>query len=256
MIFDTHAHYDDDAFDDDREQLLERMQNRGVEYIVNIGANIATSKNTLGLVRRFPYVYGAIGVHPDEVSDLTEEDYSWLERSAYKPKIVAIGECGLDYHWNENKEQQIKAFERQMDIARKVNLPLVIHSRDAAQDTYEIMKSNNAGDMGGIIHCFSYSKEMASKFLDMGFYIGIGGVVTFKNAKKLQEVVEYMPMDRMVLETDCPYLAPEPNRGKRNDSFQLPYVVNKISEIKGIAPADVISITSKNAKNVYGIGIQ
>ena len=254
MIFDTHAHYDDEAVDDDREQLLERMQNRGVEYIVNVGANIASSKSTIGLVRRFPYVYGAIGVHPDEVSELTEEDYQWLEQNAYKPKIVAIGEIGLDYHWNENKDVQIAAFERQMDIARKVNLPIIIHSRDAAQDTYETMKANNAGDLGGIVHCFSYAKEMAQKFLDMGFYLGIGGVVTFKNAKKLQEVVDYMPMDRMVLETDCPYLAPEPNRGKRNDSFNIPYIVNKVAEIKGISPAEVIKITSENAKDIYGVG--
>lgn len=254
MIFDTHAHYDDEAFDDDREQLLERMQNRGVEYIVNVGASIASCKSTIGLIRRFPYVYGALGVHPDEVAELTEEDYKWLEKSIYKPKIVAVGEIGLDYHWNDNKDVQIKAFERQMDIAREAELPIIIHSRDAAEDTYEVMKANNAGQLGGVVHCFSYTKEMAQKFMDMGFYLGIGGVVTFKNAKKLKEVVEYMPMDKMLLETDCPYMAPEPNRGKRNDSFYLPYVVNAISEIKGITPSQVIDITTENAKNLYGIG--
>ena len=254
MIFETHAHYDDEAFDDDREKVLERMQNRGVEYIVNVGASMSSCKSTIGLVRRFPYVYGALGVHPDEVSELTEEDYQWLKKSIYKPKIVAVGEIGLDYHWNDNKEQQIEWFEKQMDIAREAELPIIIHSRDAANDTYEVMKANKADEIGGVIHCFSYTKEMAEKFLDMGFYLGIGGVVTFKNAKKLGEVVEYMPMDRMVIETDCPYLTPEPNRGKRNDSFNLPYVVNKIAEIKNISPAEVIDITSNNAKDLYGIG--
>ena len=253
MIFDTHAHYDDEAFDDDREQLLERMRNRGVEYIVNVGASMALCKSTIGLIRRFPYVYGALGVHPDEVAELTDDDYNWLAKSVYKPKIVAVGEIGLDYHWNDNSEQQIAAFERQMDIAREAELPIIIHSRDAAKDTYDVMKSNKADEIGGVIHCFSYTKEMAKQFLDMGFYLGIGGVVTFNNAKKLQEVVEYMPMDRMVIETDCPYLAPVPNRGKRNDSFNLPYVVSKIAEIKGISSDEVIDITSENAKKLYGI---
>lgn len=256
MIFDTHAHYDDAAFDDDREQLLERMRNRGVEYIVNVGASMASSKSTIGLIRRFPYVYGALGVHPDEVAELTEEDYKWLEKNIYKPKIVAVGEIGLDYHWNDNKEQQIEAFARQMDIAREAKLPIIVHSRDAAQDTFDTMKSNNAQDIGGIIHCFSYTKEMAEKFLDMGFYLGVGGVVTFDNAKKLREVVEYMPMDRLVIETDCPYLTPVPNRGKRNDSFNLPYVVSKIAEIKGISSDEVIDITTANAKLIYGIGMK
>jgi TatD DNase family protein len=253
MIFDTHAHYDDEAFDDDREQLLERMRNRGIEYIVNVGSSMQSCKSTIGLTRRFPYVYGALGVHPDEIAELAEDDYKWLEKNIYKPKIVAVGEIGLDYHWNDNKEQQIAAFERQMDIARTANLPIIIHSRDAAQDTYEVMKSDKADEIGGVVHCFSYTKEMAEKFMDMGFYLGIGGVITFANARKLTEVVEYMPMDKMVLETDCPYLSPVPNRGKRNDSFNLPYVVSKIAEIKNISTDQVIEITSENAKKLYGI---
>lgn len=253
MIFDTHAHYDDEAFDSDREQLLERMRNRGVEYIVNVAASMTSCKSTIGLTRRFPYVYGALGVHPDGVSELTEEDYKWLEKNIYKPKIVAVGEIGLDYHWNDNKEQQMNAFERQMDIARQAELPIIIHSRDAAQDTYEVMKANKADEIGGVVHCFSYTKEMAKQFMEMGFYLGIGGVITFSNAKKLREVVEYMPMDKMVIETDCPYLAPVPNRGKRNNSFNLPYVVSKIAEIKGISSDEVIDITSENAKKLYGI---
>ncbi len=254
MIFDTHAHYDDEAFDEDREKLLERMRNRGVEYIVNVGASMNSCKSTIGLTRRFPYVYGALGIHPNDISNLTEEDYEWLEKSIYKPKIVAVGEIGLDYHWSDNRKAQIAAFERQLKIADEAKLPVIIHSRDAAQDTYEVMKANDAEKLGGVIHCFSYPKEMAQKFMDMGFYLGIGGAVTFKNARKICEVVEYMPMEKMLLETDCPYMTPEPNRGKRNDSFNLPYVVNKIAQIKGLSPAEVIDITCENAKDLYGIG--
>ena len=251
MIFDTHAHYDDEAFDDDREKLLERMQNRGVEYIVNVGASMSSCKSTIGLVRRFPYVYGALGVHPDEVSELTEEDYQWLKKSIYKPKIVAVGEIGLDYHWNDNKEQQIEWFEKQMDIAREAELPIIIHSRDAAKDTLDTMKRLHAGDIGGAVHCFSYGKEMAREYLDMGLSLGIGGVLTFKNARKLVEVVEYAPLESLLLETDSPYLAPVPNRGKRNSSLNIPYVVEKIAEIKGVSREEVEEITWKNSFRVF-----
>ena len=230
------------------------MQNRGVEYIVNVGATADSCKITLGLTRRYPYVYGALGIHPSEVSETKEEDFEWLKRNIYKPKIVAVGEIGLDYHWNDNKEEQKEWFEKQMDLAREARLPIIIHSRDAAQDTYDIMKANKAEEIGGVVHCFSYGKEMAEKFMDMGFYLGIGGVVTFANAKKLKEVVEYMPMDKMVIETDAPYLTPVPNRGKRNDSFNLPYVVNEIAKIKNISSTEVIRITSNNAKELYSIG--
>lgn len=254
MIFDTHAHYDDEAFDDDREQLLERMQNRGVEYIVNVGASPASCKSTLGLVRRFPYVYGALGFHPNEVAELKDEDFAWLQKSIYKPKIVAVGEIGLDYYWGDNRKQQIEWFEKQMELAREGNFPIIIHSREAAKDTIDVMKANKAEEIGGVVHCFSYGKEVAKEILDMGFYLGIGGVVTFANAKKLKEVVEFMPMDQMVIETDCPYMAPVPNRGKRNDSFNLPYVVNEIAKIKGLLPSQIIDITTENAKSLYGIG--
>lgn len=255
MIFDTHAHYDDEAFDQDRETLLDSMKNRGVEYIVNIGADIASSKLTVGLLRRFPNVYGAIGVHPDSVGEITEEDFEWLKHAIYKPKIVAVGEIGLDYHWSDAKELQKEWFIRQMELARAAGLPIVVHSRDAAADTLDVIRANKADEIGGIIHCFSYGKEMAKEYLDMGFYLGIGGVVTFKNAKKLKEVVEYAPIEQLVLETDCPYLAPEPNRGKRNSSLYLPYVVNEIAAIKKMSPNDVIDITCENAKKVYGIAV-
>ena len=255
MIFDTHAHYDDKQFDQDREELLASMKDNGIGTIVDVGSNMETSTWIVEAVTRYPMMYGAVGVHPSDTAELKESDIDTLKKYAAMDRILAIGEIGLDYYWDEPERSiQKKWFEAQIELARDVKLPIIIHSRDAAKDTYDIMKALHAEEIGGVVHCFSYSKEMARQFLDMGFYLGIGGVVTFKNAKKLGEVVEYMPMDRMVIETDCPYLTPEPNRGKRNDSFNLPYVVNKIAEIKNISPAEVIDITSNNAKDLYGIG--
>ena len=255
MIFDTHAHYDDKQFDQDREELLASMKDNGIGTIVDVGSNMETSTWIVEAVTRYPMMYGAVGVHPSDTAELKESDIDTLKKYAAMDRILAIGEIGLDYYWDEPERSiQKKWFEAQIELARDVKLPIIIHSRDAAKDTYDIMKALHAEEIGGVVHCFSYSKEMARQFLDMGFYLGIGGVVTFKNAKKLWEVVEYMPMDRMVIETDCPYLTPEPNRGKRNDSFNLPYVVNKIAEIKNISPAEVIDITSNNAKDLFGIG--
>lgn len=252
MIFDTHAHYDDEQFDEDRDELLASMQACGVEAVTNIGASLATSQNTIELTKKYPFVYGAIGVHPNEVEDLNEDGIAWLKENSGLPKIVAVGEIGLDYYWDEpGREVQKKWFLRQLELAREVKLPVVIHSRDAAKDTLDIMKSFHAENLGGVIHCFSYTKEMAREYLNMGFYLGIGGVVTFKNAKKLKEVVEYMPMEQMVLETDCPYLSPVPNRGKRNSSLNLPYVVEEVARLKGISADEVIEITNRNAKTMY-----
>lgn len=252
MIFDTHAHYDDEQFDEDRDELLASMQACGVEAVTNIGASLATSQNTIELTKKYPFVYGAIGVHPNEVDELNEDGIAWLKENSALPKIVAVGEIGLDYYWDEpGREVQKKWFLRQLELAREVKLPVVIHSRDAAKDTLDIMKSFHAESLGGVIHCFSYTKEMAREYLNMGFYLGIGGVVTFKNAKKLKEVVEYMPMEQMVLETDCPYLSPVPNRGKRNSSLNLPYVVEEVARLKGISADEVIRITNRNAKTMY-----
>ena len=252
MIFDTHAHYDDEQFDEDRDELLASMQACGVEAVTNIGASLATSQNTIELTKKYPFVYGAIGVHPNEVEDLNEDGIAWLKENSALPKIVAVGEIGLDYYWDEpGREVQKKWFLRQLELAREVKLPVVIHSRDAAKDTLDIMKSFHAENLGGVIHCFSYTKEMAREYLNMGFFLGIGGVVTFKNAKKLKEVVEYMPMEQMVLETDCPYLSTVPNRGKRNSSLNLPYVVEEVARLKGISVDEVIEITNRNAKTMY-----
>lgn len=254
MIFDTHAHYDDEAFDADRDELLSDLPQQGIEAVVNIGASIQTTKNTLKLIRKYKHIYGAVGVHPSETGELNEHLFEWLKHVATEDKVVAIGEIGLDYHWDEPDPQLQKHwFVRQMQAARELGLPIVVHSRDAAQDTLDLMKAEQAQQIGGVIHCFSYGKEMAREYLNMGFYLGIGGVVTFTNAKKLKEVVTYMPMDRLVLETDCPYLSPVPNRGKRNSSLNLPYVADAVASLKGITPTEVIQISRENAYRLYRI---
>ena len=252
MIFDTHAHYDDEAFQEDRDELLNSLSTHGIEAVVNVGASIQTTKNTLELMKKYPFVYGAVGVHPSETEELNDNLIDWLKHVSGEKKVVAIGEIGLDYYWKEpDPEIQKHWFVRQLQLAREVKLPVIIHSRDAAQDTLDIMKAEKAGEIGGVIHCFSYGTEMAREYLNMGFHLGIGGVVTFNNGRKLKEVVEYMPLDRIVLETDCPYLSPVPNRGKRNSSLNLPYVAEAISQIKGISPEEVIAITNQNARNLY-----
>lgn len=252
MIFDTHAHYDDKQFDQDREELLASMKDNGIGTIVDVGSNMETSAWIVDAVKRYPMMYGAVGVHPSDTADLTDSDIDTLKEYAGKDKILAIGEIGLDYYWDEPERAiQKKWFEAQIELAREVKLPIIIHSRDAAKDTYDIMKALHAEDIGGVVHCFSYSKEMARQFLDMGFYIGIGGVVTFKNAKTLKEVAAYAPLDRIVLETDCPYLSPEPNRGKRNSSLNLNYVAEELSQIQGIDKEELIAVTEENARKLY-----
>lgn len=253
-IFDTHAHYDDEAFDEDRESLIGSLREKGIGNVCNIGASMESCRTTLALAEKYPFFYGALGVHPNETKDLTEEDMDWLRKASGSEKIVAIGEIGLDYYWDEpDRETQKKWFVRQLSIAKDTGLPVVIHSRDAAKDTMDIIKAEHKGTTGGVIHCFSYGVEMAREYLNMGYYIGIGGVLTFKNAKKLIEVAEYAPLDRIVLETDCPYLAPVPNRGKRNFSGNLPYVVEKLAEIKGVSAEEIIRETTKNAREMYRI---
>lgn len=252
MIFDTHAHYDDDAFDEDREELLASLPGQGICRVVNVGSSLASCRQTLALVREYDFIYGAIGVHPSETAELTEESFEWLEKAVQEPKIVAVGEIGLDYYWEEPEHDiQKRWFRRQLELARERKLPVIIHSRDAAQDTLEIMKELHAQEIGGVVHCYSYSLEMAKEYEKLGFFFGIGGVVTFKNAKKLKEVVGYLPLERIVLETDCPYLAPVPNRGTRNSSLNLRYIAEKIAEIKNIGYDEVVEITRTNAEKLY-----
>lgn len=253
-IFDTHAHYDDEAFDSDREELIKELQRNNIAHIVNVGASLDSCKSTIELVNKYDFFYGALGVHPSETKLLTQEDIKWLYLKLQEDKMVAVGEIGLDYYYDEpEKNIQKKWFVEQLNIARQLKKPVIIHSREAAQDTLDIMKAEKCNEIGGVIHCYSYSKEMAREYLDMGFYLGIGGVVTFKNAKKLKEVVEYVPLDRIVLETDCPYLSPVPNRGQRNSSLNLKYVVDEIATIKNIKREEVINKTYNNALNLYNI---
>lgn len=251
-IFDTHAHYDDEAFDMDRDALLEGLKEHGIGAVVNVGASMKSCRTTKALTEKYPFVYGALGVHPNETADLTEADMEWIRTESADKKIVAIGEIGLDYYWDEpDRAIQKKWFVRQLALAKETGLPVIIHSRDAAKDTLDIMVSEHKGTTGGVIHCFSYETEMAREYLNMGYFLGIGGVLTFKNARKLKEVVEYAPMDRLVLETDCPYLAPVPYRGKRNSSLYLTKVVEAVAEIKGIPEEEVIRITTENARKLY-----
>lgn len=254
MIFDTHAHYDDDAFDDDREELLSSLKSAGVGIVVNSGASLDGCRRTIELTEKYPFIYGTLGVHPDEVGELNEETFFWLKEQLMRPKIVAVGEIGLDYYWDkEKREIQKEWFVRQLRLAKELKKPVVIHSREAAADTMEILKAEVSKEISYEMHCYSYSPEMAREYRKMGLYLGIGGVLTFKNAKKLKETVLESPMEYLLLETDCPYLAPVPNRGKRNDSGMLKYVVQELAALKGITPEEAIRITEENARRFYGI---
>lgn len=252
MIFDTHTHYDDEAFEEDRDALISSLSAKNVGLVVNVGASLSSCRETLRMAEKYPFVYGAIGVHPSETAELNEDNFLQLSEMAKHAKCVAVGEIGLDYYWPEpDRETQKFWFKRQLGLARELNLPVVIHSRDAANDTITVMKDTHAEEIGGVIHCFSYTRETAEVFLKMGFYIGIGGVVTFKNARKIKEAVEVIPLERIVLETDCPYLAPVPFRGERNSSLNLPYVIEEIARIKQVSPNEVEEITWENAHKLY-----
>lgn len=258
MIFESHAHYDDRQFDVDREKLLESLPFQNVGVIVNVGSDIRSSKESITLAHQYDYIYAAIGVHPDEVDTMKEADMEELSHMAKETKVVAIGEIGLDYFRKEGnayKSVQKEWFCRQLDLAKEIEKPVIIHSRDAAEDTIQILrdfrKENPQIENPGVIHCYSYSPELAKEYVAMGFYIGIGGVVTFKNAKKLVETVAQIPLERILVETDSPYLCPEPNRGKRNDSSQIRYVIDRIADIRGIAPEEVEKQTEMNARKMY-----
>lgn len=254
MIFESHAHYDDDAFDKDRHELLDGFSDQGIEYVINIGSSIENSRKTIELTKKYPFIYGSIGVHPSETKDLQEDDIAWLKDKASDDKVLAIGEIGLDYYWDTpDRDIQQHWFKRQLELAKEVNLPVVIHSREAAQDTFNMVKDAGLEEYRGVLHCFSYTTEMAKKYIDMGYYIGVGGVVTFKNGRKLKEVVEAIPLDYILLETDAPYLAPEPNRGKRNSSINLKYIAAEIAKIKGVKYEEVLEITRNNGMKLFRI---
>lgn len=256
MIFDTHAHYDDEQFDQDRDEVIQRVHTQNVGNILNVGIDIETSKNSIELARKYDFVYSAVGIHPHEVEKAPENYIEILEEliNKNKDKVVAIGEIGLDYYYDfAPRDLQKKFFIEQMELAKKYNLPVAIHDRDAHKDTLDILKEENVSENSGILHCFSGSMEMANEVLKNGMYIGIGGVVTFKKSKKIVDIVKNIPMDRLVVETDLPYLTPEPFRGKRNESSYIKYVIDKIAQIKNMEPQEVEDITTKNAKRLLGI---
>ena len=273
-IFDTHAHYEDEAFDADREAVLSALPRSGVLRVVNVSSTRESLAKTADLCRScsgvsaaekngtgsslYPEICGAYGLHPDSAGEYDAAAEAEIRTLAADPsaKAVAIGEIGLDYHWmTETKEVQEAVFRAQLRLARELHLPVIIHSRDAAADTLRIAKEENLGEIGGVMHCYSYSPEMAREYLEMGVYLGIGGVVTFKNSRKLKETVAMAPLSQLVLETDCPYLAPEPYRGRRNQSGYLPYVVSAIAAIKGISEDEVRRVTWENACRMYRTGV-
>lgn len=255
-IFDSHAHYEDKKFDEDREELLASMSSSGVKKIVNVGSDLLTSVKSVELANRYDFVYAAVGFHPEECGGMTENDLVAIRNLAAKEKVVAIGEIGLDYYWPEPEHKIQKIwFEKQLFMAGELGMPVIIHSRDAAKDTMDIIKKHyeNLPERRGVIHCYSGSAEMAQEYVNMGFFIGVGGVVTFKNSNKLKGVVEKIDISNILIETDCPYMAPVPNRGKRNDSSMLIYVADMIAQIKGMTKEDVIRITHENALRMYGL---
>ena len=254
MIIDTHAHYDDEKFDEDREELLLSLKDAGIERVINMGTCVKTSREAVKLAKTYAPVYAAVGIHPEEIADPDESRTEEIRALAGEEKVVMIGEIGLDYYWvKDNKEEQKRVFREQLKLAAELDLPVSVHSRDAAEDTLtviteEVALAKEKGQrLTGIIHCFGYSPEMAESFVKLGFLIGIGGVVTFKNSKKLKETVKEIPLEKLVLETDAPYLAPEPFRGKRNSSIFLPYVAETIAQIKGITREEVEKVTTENA---------
>ena len=254
MIFETHAHYDDSRFATDRESVIKKVYNSGVAPIINVGASIKSTAATVELAKKYDYIYAAVGVHPSDIEGLNEDSFNWLREQANWEKAVAIGEIGLDYYWDKEpqvQEAQRYWFKRQMDLARELKLPIIIHSRDAAEDTMKVMKEANSHEIPVVVHCYSYSKEMALQFIEMGYMIGVGGVVTFKNGKKLKETVSAIPLEKILLETDCPYMAPEPFRGKRNDSGYIPYIIQQIADIKGVTPEEVEKVTEDNAYRLF-----
>lgn len=254
-IFESHAHYDDKAFDHDREELLSTLVQNGIGTVINVGASLDSTKKAVQLAQAYDFIYAAVGVHPNETGELTEDSIRWMKSLTTDPKVVAIGEIGLDYYWDEpERDVQKHWFSRQLQLAHETQLPVIIHSREAAKDTMDIMKAERAQDLDGVIHCYSYSTETARDYLNMGYYFGIGGVVTFNNARKLKEAVQYIPIEQILLETDSPYLAPVPNRGKRNSSLNLPYIAQAIADLKEMDVEDVVRITSDNAKRLFKKG--
>lgn len=254
MYFDTHAHLDDKQFSQDQDKVILRAKEAGLQYIVNVGYNVPSAKRTLELISKYDFIYGAVGMHPHDAKDLDGESLQVLKKIALEPKIVAIGEIGLDYYWNHSPHDvQQRVFRRMIDFARELKKPIIIHDRDAHEDVFRIIKEEGASEVGGIFHCYSGSWPMAKEAVELGFYISIAGPVTFHNAKKTIEVVKEIPLDKLLIETDSPYLAPVPYRGKRNESAYVVKVAEMIAEIKGVPLLEVAKTTLENGKKVFGI---
>lgn len=254
MLFDTHAHYDDKRFDADRNEVLESLKDYDVTNIVNIGSSMETSRASAALAEEYDFVYATVGVHPSETGDLTEDDIEELKELCKNPKVRAIGEIGLDYHYLPDDvpaDIQRKWFARQLDLAKELSVPVVIHDRESKGECIEILKEKKISN--GVVHCFSGSVETAKTILDMGLMISFTGVLTFKNARKAAEACAVVPLDRLMIETDCPYMAPEPYRGERNFSGYVEFVARKMAEIKNVSYEEIVRITEKNAKRFYGI---
>jgi TatD DNase family protein len=251
MLFDTHAHLNAEQFDEDREEVLKRAQEMGVSRILNIGFNRDTIPTSLQLAEKYDYIYSSVGWHPQDAKDFTEGDYEWLKSLAKHPKVVAIGEIGLDYYWDTSpRDVQDRVFREQIRLAKEVKLPIIIHNRDAHEDVLKILREEHAEDVGGIMHAFSGSVEMAKACLDLNFYISFGGPLTFKNARKPKEVAKEVPLDRILIETDAPYLTPHPHRGKRNESGYVSYVAEVLAELRGLTVEEIARITYDNAVKV------
>ena len=250
-IFDSHAHYTDKAFNEDRENMLGSLKESGVCGIINCGADIESSVSSVDLASKYDYIYAACGIHPEE-ADKTPENYIDILRDLAKnEKCVAIGEIGLDYYWRQDtKDLQKELFEKQILLSKELDLPIIVHDREAHGDTMEILKKHRPK---GVLHCFSGSPETATEVLKLGMYIGLGGALTFKNARKAVEVAQMLPLDRLLLETDCPYMAPVPMRGKRNNSGYISFIAEKVAEIKGIDPQSVLDVTMENTKRLFNI---
>ncbi|MBD2872871.1 TatD family hydrolase [Paenibacillus arenilitoris] len=254
MLFDTHTHLDSHKFDEDREDVIRRAREAGVHMLVNIGFNRETIPTTMELAERYEFIYAAVGWHPVDSIDMRPEDLDWIERLCAHKKVVAIGEIGLDYHWDTSpKDVQHRVFREQIRLARKLNKPIVIHNRDAHEDVVRLLREENAKDVGGVMHCFSGSWETAKQCLDMNFYISFGGPVTFQNARVPKEVLKQVPLDRILIETDAPYLAPHPFRGKRNESAYVAKVAETAAELLGKTVEEIGRITTENGKKCFGI---
>lgn len=251
-IFDTHAHYADRAFDEDRYELLDKLPEMGVKYVMLASSSVEDTAENAAIAQKYGYIYAASGVHPESVDENPENYLDIVRETALSsPKIKAIGEIGLDYHYDGySREKQLKLFEEQLILAKELDLPVIIHSRDACEDTLNMLKKHRPK---GVVHCFSGSAETAKEIIKLGMYIGFTGVLTFKNAKKALKALEEVPLDKLLLETDCPYMAPVPFRGKRCDSSMIAYTAAAAAEIKGIDTQEIIDITCENGKRFYGI---